>query len=408
MPKVTTTDSHIKEVYELLNSYRPSKTKAVERLDAAVNGLVEDKLWYQTNIDTLYSQRSIIKKILYFFGFFISSEEKSQMSCIRRINKAVDFVQTKKDTYKPSASELAKASLRSQYTELLNEKDFRELLAFSLKADPSEREIKEILAKNSGALFYVADLYFANVISDFLKKTNLTQEDKAKGERLLKAFTFNQNVQWKSVKQQSEVIFTSPSYRAKAVERLHTSIRTMKPGDEVVFSGSSKVPEKESYHAVLFSCKKIEDDTFCVRVYNTSDVGSMSGSLGGILRTGWGILRGHDAEISARRNFKITVNQAFFQEWSLLSTQFAGIFTEEILVFGGMDKGTNKELFAHYKKFVEESQISPRLANKPEAPQIKFQQGPNCAISSKLAYIEETLGSELFARFASFVTNTLP
>ncbi len=401
MPTIETTDRHIQDVYELLGKYRPNKKNAVEKLDAAIQELVRDKVVYQTNIDTLYYKRSFIKKILYFFGFFITAEEKKQMGCIKRINNTVDFAIAKKENYRPSHTERVKEQLRQYYSEKIKEKNFRELLAFSLQEDPTDAEIQLVNDKLDGVEVHVADFYFGRILADFLKQSHLDANDAAKLAKVVNAFTFNENISWKAVKHGKV-----GQYYEKAVERLHKSLSRMKPGDEIVFSGNSseKRDGKVEGHGVLFSCMMIDANTFCVRVYDTSSfLGGTNGSIRGVLSTAWDILCGRDADISLRRNFKIAVQQSFFHKSALESNAFAKIFTEEIVIFDHL----SPDMFARYKKFVETNQIFPTDPNLPKTPQIKFQQGPNCAISSKLAYLEETLGSELFTRFKEFIRANL-
>lgn len=407
VPDTQSTDHRIQEVYDLLKAYRPTKKKETQKLNTVINELVKDKIAYQMNVDTLYYERSFIKKILYFFGFFISPQEKKQLACIRKISQTVDFAESKKsnftESYDSRMKKEAKAQLHKQYSDMAASKDFRDLLAFSLKDDPSDQEIKKAKSTLQGANFYVSDLYFEKIISDFLTSSKFNTQDKIKVTDLLKAFQFNQNVVWKSAKYQGFSV-NQTSYIEKATARLHKSLAKMKPGDEVVFSGTTSVQGETTGHAVLFSCKMLNADTFCVRLYDTSDPAAMIASVTGVLQTGWSWIRGHDAEIATRRNFKIEVNQAFFHKKELTSKEFSEIFTQEILIFQGIKEQTTPEIFARYKQFATKNQINPTaITNAPKAPQIKFQQGPTCAIASKLAYIEETLGPGLYNRFKDFV-----
>ncbi len=399
MPSISTTDSHIKAAYTLIDAYRPSKKKVVERLDATIQTLVQEKVAYQTAIDTLYDKRSFIMKIFYFFGFFISSEEKQQMSCIKRINKAVDAALLKKENYIPSEAELAKEDLVKIHDEIVNSDNFKQLLLFSITDDPTEEQIHYVNKTLEGVPPYVSDLYFANTLSAFLQTIPKEDRDAEKVKAIVDAFAFSKNVNWKAAKQLN---LKELPYRKKAVDRLHTKLDQMQKGEEFVFTASSGRQNEAVGHAVLFSCKKMDGDIFCVRVYNTSDSSSVKETVGSYLRAGWGMLWGQDQEIEVRRHFKIVVQQAFFQKSVLESHAFSQVFTEELLPFSNM----STTMFTRYKSFVEQYQIVPDYPDLPQAPEISFQQGPNCALSSKLAYLEETMGNDLFKRFKNFIMTT--
>lgn len=392
---IETTNHYLNTAFDQVQKHKPLSPKILIHLKQAAAE-------YQTNVDTLYENRNIFKKILYFFGFCISPEERAQLRCIRKITQLKEVA--KLGPYSETKS-IPQNQLREIVTKTLCSKDFLKLIAFSLKDNVSDAEVEE-MKKYEGTQFYAPDAYFAKLLSDFSSQPKLSCSEKKKAVEVLKAFQFNDKVNWKSLKHQSfpDIYHNRPWFPAKAGVALHNAINKMTPGNEVVFSGTHVPADKSGAHAVLFSCKILDKNNVCIRLYNTGLAAEVAIGLSGMANVGWAWLKGQDADTAYRKNVKITVEQTIFTKEDILSDEFTDIFANELLAFHGANAPSGKELFPKYRKFVNEKKLdSKSLPNVPVAPQIKAQTVGNCGIASKLAYIEDTFGKELYNTFRSFV-----
>ncbi len=380
---------------------------------AIVHALKEIGQSYQSNTNALYKGRNLLWKILYFFGIGLSSEERAQLKCVKKISQLKVFAKTltldywtKRTQY--SVKAVGKHHIEKDLTADTQSKDFLTQIYYSLK-DPKTLTQEDFnkIKKIEGTKIFSTDLFFTNELRNFIHSEKLTPEEKKSTQQLLTAFEFSSKVNWKAMKYKHiQGYENQPWYPANAAAALHKAVHQMKSEVEVIFSATHMAKGKESGHAVLYSMRMLDNDQLCLRRYNTGLAAKVEeGSLlSGLWEGAKAMYQGDSFKNALKSSLSSTVDQAIFSKKDILSDEFSSIFSNELLNFDGVNAESDKLIFPKYEAFKQTHEIpKEQVPNAPNPPSIPMQVFGNCGIASKLTYMNDNLGNDLYNKFTQFL-----